>query len=147
MSQRIKYKNVFYLYRGNPVNTGIAAVAYVTCFSPVYGDVYRLLRLYRTRTAAHVPINDTDRPRQEQDAQRAEHIKERNGGQMRDIKKQAEQGLAIIRKHERADLRADEILQFTAMYDKAAANGSRDGLYDVIRAAFLMGVAVGNRQK
>lgn len=52
----------------------------MACLSPVYGDVYRLLRLYRTRTAAHVPINDTDRPRQEQDAQRAEHIKERNGG-------------------------------------------------------------------
>jgi len=119
----------------------------MACLRPVYGDVYRLSRLYRTRTAAHVPINNTDRPEQEQDAQRAEHIKERNGGKMRDIKKQAEQGRAIIRKHERADLRADEILQFTAMYDKAAANGSRDGLYDVIRAAFLMGVAVGNRQK
>jgi hypothetical protein len=115
--------------------------------STVYGDVYRLLRLYRTRTGAHVHINNTDRPEQEQDAQRAEHIKERNGGKMRDIKKQAEQGRAIIRKHERADLHLSEIMQFVDLYDQETARGSNDGLYTVIQEAFLMGVAVGNRQK
>jgi hypothetical protein len=64
----------------------------------------------------------------------------------RDIKKQMDQGRTIIRRHPAADLRASELLQFVEMHDrKEAEAGNRNGLYELIEAAFLMGVAVGAR--
>ena len=66
----------------------------------------------------------------------------------RDVNQQIEKGRAIIQKHERANLSASELLQFTAIHDRInAERGHNNGLYEVIEAAFLMGVAVGHRQK
>lgn len=62
---------------------------------------------------------------------------------MRDIKKQAEKGRAILEKHPRAHLTTSEIGQFYEIYnDKDAVIG---GLFGVIATAFEMGVAVGSR--
>lgn len=60
---------------------------------------------------------------------------------MRDIKEQARQGMEIIRKHERANLTAGEIMQFKNELE----SGNDTGIIDIIYTAFLMGVAVGSR--
>lgn len=65
---------------------------------------------------------------------------------MRDIKKQAEQGGAFLRKHERADLTVSELYQFFDSYKEDAENvGHYDALWNLIGNAFKMGVAVGRR--
>ena len=65
---------------------------------------------------------------------------------MRNIEKNIEQGHEIIKKHERADLRATELLHFAELCDRVEAKqGHGNGFYEAIRSAFLMGVAVGAR--
>lgn len=66
----------------------------------------------------------------------------------RDIHKQAAQGRTIINKHERADLSASELMDILKLHDEVEARDHNgNGLYEAIRTAFLMGVAVGYRQK
>ena len=66
---------------------------------------------------------------------------------MRDVRKQAEQGQKIIRKHERADLTVSEIHQLADIFIEAQddLNSVSEGLYEVVTTAFLFGVAVGDR--
>jgi len=71
-------------------------------------------------------------------------IKKGDKKTMRDMKKNAEQGRSFIRKHERADLKAVEVIE---LISQSREEGSFDinKLYEAICDAFYMGVAVGAR--
>lgn len=58
---------------------------------------------------------------------------------MRDVKELENQGLKIIRNHERADLTVSEVMQLKEML----TSGNDTGAIDIIYTAFLIGVAVG----
>jgi len=60
---------------------------------------------------------------------------------MRDIKELENQGVKIIRNHERADLTISEVMQLK----EKLTSGNDTGAIDIIYTAFLIGVAVGAR--
>lgn len=65
---------------------------------------------------------------------------------MRDLIKQKEQGRQIMRKHERADLRGDEVIRLKDDFDKMAyKKGFNTSIYRLICDVFYFGVAVGWR--
>lgn len=65
---------------------------------------------------------------------------------MRDIKKQAQQGRAIIRKHDRADLTVGELRRICDDFTAAAEKqGVYNALIDAVTNSYYMGVAVGSR--
>lgn len=66
---------------------------------------------------------------------------------MRDVRKQAEQGQKIMKKHEQTDLKVSEICQIIDIFNetKDDLNNTSEGLFEAITTAFLMGVAVGDR--
>lgn len=61
---------------------------------------------------------------------------------MKDMKKQAQQGRAIIRQFDALDLTVDEASQLFTMYKGGA---TLDALLDVITAAYYSGIATGTR--
>ena len=60
---------------------------------------------------------------------------------MRDMKKQAEKGAEILKKHERADISVIEFYQF----EQIAKANPRYMVFDVTFSAFRAGVACGYR--
>ena len=62
---------------------------------------------------------------------------------MRDIYKQAEQGRQIIEKHRRMDLTYSELNQF--FHPEGHEIQPTNEKFELIKIAFLMGVAVGTR--
>lgn len=67
---------------------------------------------------------------------------------MRDMNKQMEQGRKIIRAHERADLRGDEVIRLKDDFDKMAyEKGFNASIYRLICDVFYFGVAVGYRTR
>ncbi len=65
---------------------------------------------------------------------------------MRDIKKQAQQGRAVIRKHNRADLTVSELRRICDDFTAAAEQqGVYNALIDAVANSYYMGVAVGSR--
>ena len=66
---------------------------------------------------------------------------------MRDVRKQAEQGQKIMKNNERTNLRVSEICQIIDIFNetKDDLNSTSEGLFEAITTAFLMGVAVGDR--
>lgn len=75
------------------------------------------------------------------------HIIEGRSKNMRDVRKQAEQGKKIIRKHEKADLSVSKIHQLVDIFKDTQddTNSVLEGVYEAVVNAFLMGVAVGSR--
>lgn len=64
---------------------------------------------------------------------------------MRDVKKRAEEGRELIRKHPRTDLNLSEIEELYKIFrDKESRHG---GIIGVINTAFDFGVSVGSRLK
>ena len=65
---------------------------------------------------------------------------------MRDINKQLEQGMEVIARHPRADIKVEEL---RTLIDSAIKYGDGKGithmLYNAISTSFYMGVAVGSR--
>ena len=65
---------------------------------------------------------------------------------MRDVKKTANKGRAIIKKRNRLDLTNEELNQFyEAFNEKVKTTGVYDALWDTIGDAYKMGIAVGMR--
>lgn len=62
---------------------------------------------------------------------------------MKDMKKQAAEGRAIIRKFDALDLTADEANQLFNLYKRGGQ--TFDALLDVITAAYYSGIATGTR--
>lgn len=70
----------------------------------------------------------------------------KRGNNMRDVKKTANKGRAIIKKRNRLDLTNDELNQFyEAFNEKASKNGVCNALLNTIDDAYKMGIAVGMR--
>lgn len=67
---------------------------------------------------------------------------------MRDLNKQKEQGRQIIRAHERADMRGDEMMRLKDDFDNMVhEKGVNNAIYDLICDVFYFGVAVGYRTR
>lgn len=64
----------------------------------------------------------------------------------RSINRMTEEGRKFIRQHETADLKADEICSLIDSYEATTGTpGNASGLYAVIVAAYLAGIAEGAR--